>query len=251
MDDRMGAGDATSSTEMSVTTNNRFSRRRLAAIAAVALAIGGAVAAVTAVGEGSKPARHARAGVVGPQDLAAAAAYLGVPSAQLANDLRAGKSLAQVANATPGKSSKGLAAALVSAKRERLSALDAGVTRRVSAEINRSGPGSVRTGRHARLGAMHTFSASGHLASVAAGYLGVSPAQLLSELQAGRTLAGIANATHGKSASGLISSLVAARRETIAAALGARRLPAARARTIEARLLRRFTAIVNRTLPRS
>jgi hypothetical protein len=239
---------------MPMTGKDRYSKRRLATSVAVALVLaGGAVAAVTAVGQGtSKHGRHARAGIVGARDLAAAATYLGVAPAQLAGELRGGKSLAQIADATPGKSSSGLVSALVSAKRKRLDTLGATVTRRVSAEVNRSGLGSVRTGRHHRAAAGfgQFASGSGRLASVAAGYLGLTPAQLQQQLRSGRTLAEVANGTPGKSESGLVGALVAARRESISAAVGARRVSLTRAKAIEARLVRRFTAIVNRSLSR-
>jgi hypothetical protein len=51
-----------------------------------------------------------------------AARYLGVPLAQLRSELRAGKSLAQLAAATPGKSEDRLVAALVAAKQQRIAA---------------------------------------------------------------------------------------------------------------------------------
>ncbi len=53
-------------------------------------------------------------------DLAAAATYLGVSDSDLQTDLQSGKTLAQVANATTGKSSSGLIAALVAAAKTRL-----------------------------------------------------------------------------------------------------------------------------------
>jgi hypothetical protein len=55
-----------------------------------------------------------------------AARYLGVPLAQLRSDLLAGKTLAQLATATPGKSEDGLVIALVAAKQQRIAARVAG-----------------------------------------------------------------------------------------------------------------------------
>jgi hypothetical protein len=55
-----------------------------------------------------------------------AARYLGVPLAQLRSELRAGKTLAQLAAATPGKSEQGLIAALVAARQQRIAAHAAG-----------------------------------------------------------------------------------------------------------------------------
>jgi hypothetical protein len=51
---------------------------------------------------------------------ASAASYLGISPASLASELRTGKSLAQLAAATPGKSQAELVAALVAAKQLRL-----------------------------------------------------------------------------------------------------------------------------------
>jgi hypothetical protein len=222
-------------------------------ISAVALLLaGGAIAAVTAVGEGTSKPRHVRAGgrAVSARDLAAASSYLGVPTSELAARLRSGKSLAQIAEATPGRSKSGLIAALVSEKRRRLSTLGAAVNRRVSAEVNRSGPGSVRVGHRRRGAGLGGFaSVPNRVADAAAGYLGVPPALLGSELRSGKTLAQVANSTRGKSEAGLVAALVAAKRESISAGLGARRLSPARVSVIEARLTKRVTALVNRTSP--
>jgi transcriptional antiterminator Rof (Rho-off) len=54
--------------------------------------------------------------------------------------------------------------------------------------------------------------------ATAAGYLGLSSAQLRSELQSGKSLAAIANTTSGRSQAGLIAALEAASKERLAAA---------------------------------
>ncbi|HWF33506.1 MAG TPA: hypothetical protein VG188_13225 [Solirubrobacteraceae bacterium] len=65
-------------------------------------------------------ARSALALFTAPGHLGAAAAgYLGVPLAELRSELHAGKTLAQLAAATPGKSHDGLVAALLAAKQQR------------------------------------------------------------------------------------------------------------------------------------
>lgn len=51
-----------------------------------------------------------------------AARYLGITLTQLGTDLRAGKTLADVANATPGRSSAGLVAVLLAAREAQISA---------------------------------------------------------------------------------------------------------------------------------
>ena len=53
-------------------------------------------------------------------DLATAASYLGVTQSQLRTDLQSGKSPADVAQATDGKSVDGLIAAIVAAEKDRL-----------------------------------------------------------------------------------------------------------------------------------
>jgi len=59
------------------------------------------------------PAFGRRPGDVDGDSFAAAATYLGMSTADLRTKLAAGQSLAQIANATPGKSRDGLVAALV------------------------------------------------------------------------------------------------------------------------------------------
>lgn len=54
--------------------------------------------------------------------LQAAAGYLGVPASTLADDLRSGKTLADVANSTDGKSADGLVTALVTQRKSQLDA---------------------------------------------------------------------------------------------------------------------------------
>jgi hypothetical protein len=235
---------------MSMTRKRRASKRKLAAIGASVLALtAGAVAAVTALGQDEAKPRQVRAGAgtISARDLAAAASYLGVPAAQLASEVRSGKSLAQLADATSGKSSSGLIAALVSDRRRRLSALGANVTRHVTAEVNRRGA-AVRLGGRlhgARLGGLG--GGRDRLGDVAARYLGLSQVQLQDKLRSGRTLAQLANGTRGKSESGLVGALVAARRQRIEALAG-RPLTPARTRDMEARLVRRFTTLANRVL---
>ena len=53
--------------------------------------------------------------------------------------------------------------------------------------------------------------------ATAAGYLGLSPVQLRSELQSGKSLAHIADATSGKCKAGLIAALKAASKQRLAA----------------------------------
>lgn len=106
-------------------------KTKIAIGAAGALALTGAGSAVAAKGHGVKAAKKSVAASKaahpgGPaDDLAAAAAYLGLTDAELKADHDAGKTLAQVAAATSGKSVDGLVAALVAAEKTEL---DAAVT---------------------------------------------------------------------------------------------------------------------------
>ena len=144
------------------------------------------------------PAMHAGpAGLLG-----SAATYLGTTPANLFMQLRSGKTLAQVANGTTGKSASGLIAALVADAKQHLgSNAPADLEQRITDFVNRTPP--ARTGRpgfgRARFPGLDTVTS----------YLGISSSDLLTELRAGKTLAQIANATTGKSASGLIAALVA------------------------------------------
>ena len=83
--------------------------------------------------------------------------------------------------------------------------------------------------------------------SAAASYLGTTAANLITQLQGGKTLAQIANATSGKSAAGLIDALVATQRAQIAAAVKSGRLSQAFADRITADLKARITDQVNGT----
>jgi hypothetical protein len=202
---------------------NRSSKQKLFAGAAVlAVLVGGTLAAVT-IGRGSA---HENRG--GP--LATAATYLGLPATQLRSELQAGKSLAQIANATSGKSSAGLVNVLLAAGKDKLTKAQTNLPRRVNALVNRVQVPMQR--------------------ATAASYLGLRPGQLAGELRSGKTLAQIANATSGKSAAGLIDAIVAARRSALAARVTAGSLTQAQADARLARLKSRVTTSVNRARAR-
>jgi hypothetical protein len=227
----------------------------IAGAAVAALAAGGSIAAVSATGETS-PRRHAgahrhahRAHV---RDLAVAAAYLGISPAQLTSELGSGKTLAQIADATAGKSAAGLTEALIAVHKARLSTATAKLPQRVAAEVHRAGgPGSAmlrparhRLSRSAQLTVQ--YSAPAAAGNLAARYLGVAPAQLKSQLSSGETLAQVADATAGKSKVGLIDTLVASRRGKLARAAAAGRLTQARHAKRLAGLDKRIGKLVQR-----
>ena len=86
----------------------------------------------------------------------------------------------------------------------------------------------------------------GHL-DAAAAYLGVSQDALRAQLEDGKTLADVAEATKGKSVDGLVAALVADEKEKLDAAVKAGRLTQAQADTILADAKARTTDLVNGT----
>lgn len=223
--------------------------------AVAALLAGGSIAAVSATGQ-SSPRRNAGAHHGshrgGARVLATAAGYLGISPAQLSSELSSGKTLAQVADATAGKSAAGLTEALVAARKARLASAAAKLSQRVAAEVNRAGGPSgarQRSARHrstvaAPMDAL--FSTPKAYGALAAGYLGVAPARLKAQLRSGETLAQVADATAGKSQAGLVDALVAPRRSKLAVATAAGRLTQARQAKRLARLDKRMSALVQR-----
>jgi hypothetical protein len=210
-------------------------KRRLAlAVAVAAIAAGGAIAAVSATGQGTfQPSAGHVANQRAKRLLSTAAAYLGTPATQLRSELQSGKTLAQIADATPGKSEAGLVQALIAARKAKLAKATTDVSKQVSAVVNRPllGARGERAGRGV------------HAARI---YLGLSPAQIRSDLLAGETLAQIANATPGKSEAGLIEAVVAAKTQRLEAALGAGKFSKASESARPTRLTARVKAAVNR-----
>src|SRR5207244_1948625 len=98
--------------------------------------------------------------------------------------------------------------------------------------------------------AVHDGYGHGDDLDAAATYLGVTEAELRTQLESGKSLAQIANATNGKSANGLIAALVADAKKDIAAAVSAGNLTQAQADTIASDLQQRITDLVNGTLPK-
>jgi len=220
----------------------RTLKRRLAiAVAGLAVASGGAIAAVSATGQGAtgKPRSAHRAALrraAGAHGvLAAAVRYLGIPASQLRSDLRSGKTLSQIADATSGRSEAGLIQALVAARQMKLARASANETQRVSAMVNR--PLTGIAGRPART---HGTTAA------AVGYLGLPAATVRAELRSGKTLAQIADATPGKSESGLLDAIVAAESKRLEAAVRAGRLTEAQDSARLAKITKHAHTAVNR-----
>jgi hypothetical protein len=187
-------------------------------------------------------------------DLADAASYLGITQTALETALQSGKTLAQVADATTGKSAAGLIDALVAAEKAELAAavkagdltqsqadqLAANLKAHETAEVNGTFRGHGPGGPGGRHGGHH-----GDGLAAAATYLGLTQSALLTQLQSGKTLAQIAEATSGKSTAGLVAALVAAEKTELAAAVKAGDLTQAQADQIATGLQARVTAMVN------
>jgi len=226
-------------------------RQKVIAAAGVAVLVaGGALAAVSATGQGNhvkRGAHHRAAGRARSRDLATAATYLGLSPAELSRQLRGGETLAQIAaSAGSGRSVQGLTEALEAAKRAKLSKLVANLPKRVSAEVQRPGGpgGGPRVSARARLHALFTHRR--RLGDAVAAYLSATPAQLERELASGKTLAQLAAATPGKSAAGLIAALVAAAQRAPAAVAAQAHRSAAQRASHETRLQRRVTRLTQR-----
>lgn len=209
----------------------RLRTKLVTGVALVAVVVGVTAAVVMAAQpakHGHTPARHGHTHGAGARGgmLVSAAGYLGLSPAQVRGELQSGKSLAEIASATRGKSSAGLIEALEAAQKQRLLAASASLPGRVSAAVDRVHGNGV--------------------AATAARYLGVSAVQLRHEERAGESLAQIANATSEKSVAGLIEALVAPRKAALSAEVAAGTITQAKANKVLPRLVGRVTARVNR-----
>jgi hypothetical protein len=90
------------------------------------------------------------------------------------------------------------------------------------------------------------FGIGGSL-QAAATYLGIGVQQLFQDLRSGKSLAQVANATSGKSASGLIDAMVAAEKTQLAQEVSEGRLSQSQADQLEADAKTRISAMVNGT----
>jgi hypothetical protein len=205
-------------------------KRRLAlAIGVLALLGGGTAVALAAAGAGSPGHKgHRRSGPHGV--LSAAAGYLGVSVQQLRHDLRSGRSLGEVANATPGHSEAGLIQALLAARRSRLRQLEARLPERLAALVE-------QTRGHSR--------AKPHpVRQAVLSYLGLTAKQLQAELRSGRTLAQVADATPGKSADGLAAAVLGARQAQLDEAAHSGSITSEQAAARKAKLAGRVHAMI-------
>jgi uncharacterized coiled-coil protein SlyX len=225
-----------------------MSKRALLATAGAAFAFAaGAGGALADRGQG--PHGHGGPGGRGAApDAAAIATYLGLSQAELRTQLRAGKTLAQIAQAQ-GKSVSGLQDTIYAAAKKRLDqavasgrltaaqeqTLLAHLKSRLDDIVNRSGPRPRGAGPGAP-----------HFGAAVAKYLGLTEAELRAQLRAGKTLAQVATA-QGKSVDGLKAAILADAKSRLDQAVADGKLTAAQAKTILAQLTSHVDELVNRT----
>ena len=174
---------------------------KLASAPASSTSTGTAAASTTATSTAtSRQARaHAHRAVSADQTVAAAARYLGLSIDQLRTQLRTGRTLAEIAQDTPGHSEAGLVDAVLAAQQARLAKAGSSLPAKVKLQVQVPGgprPGLVAIG----------------LRPTALAYLGLKSRQLRSDQRSGESLAQIAAQTPGKSEAGLIAALLAVRK---------------------------------------
>ncbi len=227
---------------------SRISKRNLMiAVAVLAVAAGVIVAVVSSGGGGHTGAAAARARAnaaaaraSGRSEVQAAAGYLGLTKRQLRTQLRSGRTLAQIADATGGKSATGLINAILGAREAQLNAEVA--ARKLSPAAERAQLARLRRRLEIQLERTPGYSNL----PVSARYLGISTAQLRADLHAGRSLEQIAAATPGKSPAGLIEARVSAREAALVAALASGKLDRASESALASGLRQRVTGEVER-----
>jgi polyhydroxyalkanoate synthesis regulator phasin len=229
-----------------------MSKKTMAATAGAVLALaGGAGSALADRG----PGPHGPGGRVpgGPPDAAAIASYLGLTQAELRTQLQAGKSLAAIAKAQ-SKSISGLEDVIFATAKRRLdqAVSDGKLTAAQEATrlaelkshlddiVNRTGPPAGKGGPGGPGGA--PFGAA------AAKYLGLTAAELRTQLQSGRTLAQIATA-QGKTVAGLKAAILADAKAHLDQAVEDGKLTAAQAKQRMDELTSHVDDIVNATQP--
>jgi hypothetical protein len=229
---------------------SRTRTRNMMLAVAIAAALAGVIIAVTADGghgsASSATTRTTGTSAAAASEVVLAASYLGVTPTQLRKEMRSGRTLAQIANATGGKSATGLLNVLVSEKAGKLrSRVAAG---KLSRKQETTQLADLRTRIHAQIDRLRSDRVPGYVGLAAtAHYLGVSASQLRTELLSGRSLAQIAATTPGKSASGLIDARVSAREVEIKAALASGKIAHAQASRLLSNLRARVTREVQRT----
>ena len=215
-----------------------------------AFAVAGATLTVAAGAGGALAAGQHGRGPAGHPGPAAIASYLGLTPAQLRQQLRAGKTLAQIAVAQ-GKSVAGLEDAIYKdvqthldqavAKGRLTSAQEQAMLAELKAHlddiVNHSGPPAGARGARAP-----------HFGAAVASYLGLTRTELRTQLRSGKSLAQIATA-QGKTVAGLKAAILAAAKTRLDKAVTTGKLTAAQEQTLLDKLAAHIDDLVNRTRP--
>ena len=220
-----------------------FRSRSGVAAAAAALTLVAAGGAAYAAGASQQHASGPRGAIA-----AAIASDLGISASTLRADLASGQTLAQIA-AGSGQPLAGLEQAILATAQSRLD-------KAAAAGKLTSPEEQVLLGRvNSRLGQLVNVSHPGQLVRRAlgraaftrfsAGYLGITPAQLRSDLGSGSTLAQIA-ATNGKTSAGLEQAIESAVTTRLDRAAAAGLITSQREQTMLAKLQARLDTLVDR-----
>jgi ribosomal protein S20 len=194
---------------------------------------------------------HHRPRAVIEAGLDVAASTLGISEADLRTQLQSGKSIADVA----GEKTDAVIAAMVKAAEDHLAAdvaagkltqaeadqRKANLTERVTTFVN-----TVPPARGDGDGPGHPGRPDLHAdAAIVATTIGITPAELRTQLESGKSIAAIA----GEKTDAVIKALVADREAELAKAVSDGKLTQAQADERKANLTERITALVNRTPP--
>jgi hypothetical protein len=216
-----------------------------------ALAVAGATLTVAAGAGGALAAGQHGRGPAGHPGPAAIASYLGLTPAQLRAQLRAGKTLAQIAVAQ-GKTVAGLEDAIYKDVQTHLdqavangrltSAQEQAMLAQLKAHlddiVNHAGPPAGADGG----------ARGAHFGAAVTSYLGLTRAELRTQLRNGKSLAQIAVA-QGKTVAGLKAAILAAAKTRLDKAVSSRKLTAAQEKTLLDKLAAHIDDLVNRTGP--
>ena len=194
------------------------------------------------------------------------ATYLGVQPKDLMAKLP-GTSLAAIANATAGKSRDGLVTYLVNiadnaiakavtdgkATQAQADKAKAAVPDHIAKFVDHTWPQpKPRPAPNAKTPGTRAPSVQsfvGDVFKVTTDYLGITQADLMTQLRSGKTLGDVANATTGKSRDGLIAALTTAANGRISAAVTAKKLTADQATALSAKVNDAVTQLVDRKGP--
>jgi hypothetical protein len=192
----------------------------------------------------------------------AVAKYLGLTKAQLVKQLESGKSLAEIAKAQ-GKTTAGLEQAITAAAKTRLDKAVAnkritaaqeqqllkGLSANLDDLVNNAPPKGAHLVAPGPFGPPALFFGPGAPASAVANYLGLTKAQLRTQLQSGKTLAQIAKA-QGKTTAGLEQAITDAVKTRLDKAVANKRLTAAQEQKLLKALSARIDDVVSNTPPK-